>query len=213
MLYEELSRKFGCQVVEPFKEPVIIVDSKEFKREWEGQLKAEGCKILVSDFMGRSCFLIRKPNSMGSNSILEQTQIEQKPNVETVVTTSSQPQNIDETIIGLIKQGLAFKEIKATLGLSHAQLMGHLSGLRKKGILAEIGWVPSRRKHLKKSAVFSKTSSIKDAESASLKSASGKPFRETSNLNVREMLEVSLKILDEYPRIAKFLLQKCMEQL
>jgi hypothetical protein len=206
MLYEELSRKFGCQVVEPFKEPVIIVDCKQFRREWEEQLQAEGCRILVSDFMGRSCFLIRKPqpsnNSMGSNSILEQKQIEEKPkpNVETTVSTSSQPQNIDETIIGLIKQGLGFKEIRQTLGLTHTQLMGRLSGLRKKGILDTIGYVPARRKYLKKPHLPNAISEVK-------------PFRETSNLNVREMLEVSLKILDEYPRIAKFLLQKAKELL
>jgi hypothetical protein len=203
MLYEELSRKFGCQVVEPFREPVLIIDVKEFKPQWEEQLKSEGCKILLSDFLGRSSFLIRKPqpsnNSMGSNPSLEQTQIEQKPNVATVVATSSQPQNIEETIIGLIKQGLAFKEIKAGLGLSHAQLMGHLSGLRKKGVLDSIGWVPARRKHLKKSHLPNAISEVK-------------PFRET-NLDVKELLQVSLKILDEHPRIAKFLLQKCMESL
>jgi hypothetical protein len=156
MLYEELSRKFGCQVVEPFKEPVIIVDSKEFKPQWEEQLKAEGCKILVSDYLGKSCFLIRKPQA-SNNSVNEQPT--PQPNVETAVTTSpnsitmptsSQPQNIEEAITELIKKGKTFKEIKATLGLTQAQLMGRLSGLRKKGVLDKIGWVPARRKHLKK---------------------------------------------------------------
>jgi hypothetical protein len=207
MLYEELSKKFGCQVVEPFKEPVIIVDSKEFKPQWEEQLRAEGCRILVSDFMGRSCFLIRKPqpsnNSLGSNPSLEQTQIEEKPkpNVQTTVSTSSQPQNIEETIIGLIKQGLAFKEIKATLGLTHAQLMGHLSGLRKKGVLDSIGWVPVRRKHLKKSH-------LPDTQNF----AEAKPNLNI-NVSVKELLQVSLKILDEHPKVVRFLLQKCMESL
>jgi hypothetical protein len=203
MLYEELSKKFGCQVVEPFKEPVIIVDSKEFKPQWEEQLRAEGCKILLSDFLGRSCFLIRKPNSMGSNSILEQTQIEEKPkpNVETTVSTSSQPQNIEETIIGLIKQGLAFKEIKATLGLTHAQLMGHLSGLRKKGVLDSIGWVPVRRKYLKKSH-------LPDTQNF----AEVKPNLNI-NVSVKELLEVSLMLLDSHPKVVRFLLQKCMESL
>jgi hypothetical protein len=202
MLYEELSRKFGCQVVEPFKEAVIIVDSKEFKPQWEEQLKAEGCKILLSDFLGRTCFLIRKPNSNVGNAIANMPKEEEKPkpNVETTVSTSSQPQNIEEAIIQLIREGKNFKEIKAGLGLTHAQLMGHLSGLRKRGVLDSIGWVPVRRKHLKKSHLPNAISEVK-------------PFRETSNLNVREMLEVSLKILDEHPRIAKFLLQKCMESL
>jgi len=201
MLYEELSKKFGCQVVEPFREPVLIIDVKEFKPQWEEQLKSEGCKILLSDFLGRTCFLIRKSNSNVDNAVINMPKEEEKPkpNVETTVSTSSQPQNIEETIIGLIKQGLAFKEIKATLGLSHAQLMGHLSGLRKKGVLDSIGWVPVRRKHLKKSHLPNAISEVK-------------PFRET-NLDVKELLQVSLKILDEHPRIAKFLLQKCMESL
>jgi hypothetical protein len=185
MLYEELSRKFGCQVVEPFKEPVIIVDSKLFKREWEEQLKSEGCKILVSDFMGRSCFLIRKPQP-SNNSTLQQTQIEQKPNVE-------------EAIIQLIRERKNFKEIKATLGLTQTQLMGHLSGLRKKGVLDSLGWVPVRRKHLKKSHLPNTISEVK-------------PFRET-NLDVKELLQVSLMLLDSHPKVVRFLLQKCMEQL
>jgi hypothetical protein len=194
MLYEELSKKFGCQVVEPFREPVLIIDVKEFKPQWEEQLKSEGCKILLSDFLGRSSFLIRKPqpsnNSMGSNSILEQTQIEQKP----------KPQNIEQSVVELIKQGLGFKEIRQTLGLSHAQLMGHLSGLRKKGVLDSLRWVPVRRKHLKKSHLPNAISEVK-------------PFRETSNLDVREALEVSLMLLDSHPKVVRFLLQKCMESL
>jgi hypothetical protein len=201
MLYEELSRKFGCQVVEPFKEPVIIVDSKEFKPQWEEQLKSEGCKILLSDFLGRSCFLIRKPNSLGSNPSLEQTQIEEKPNVGTTVPTSSQPQNIEETIIGLIREGKNFKEIKATLGLTHAQLMGHLSGLRKKGVLDSIGWVPVRRKHLKKSH-------LPDTQNF----AEVKPNLNI-NVSVKELLEVSLMLLDSHPKVVRFLLQKCMDSL
>jgi DNA-binding transcriptional ArsR family regulator len=201
MLYEELSRKFGCQVVEPFKEPVIIVDSKEFKPQWEEQLKAEGCRILVSDFMGRSCFLIRKPQP-SNNSTLQQTQIEEKP----------KPQNIEQSVVELIKQGLGFKEIRQTLGLSHAQLMGHLSGLRKKGVLDSLGWVPvRRRKHLKRKFPPIGGNLAKREKQPSTQEA--KPSLNASNLNVREVLEVSLKILDEYPRIAKFLLQKCMDSL
>ena len=201
MLYEELSRKFGCQVVEPFKEPVIIVDSKFFRAEWEQELQAEGCRILVSDYLGRTCFLIRKPNSNVDNAVVNMPKEEEKPkpNVETTVSTSSQPQNIEETIIGLIKQGLAFKEIKATLGLTHAQLMGHLSGLRKKGVLDSLGWVPVRRKHLKKSHLPNAISEVK-------------PFRET-NLDVKELLQVSLILLDSHPKVVRFLLQKCMESL
>jgi DNA-binding CsgD family transcriptional regulator len=187
MLFEELSEKFGCQVVEPFKEPVIIVDSKDFRKEWEEQLKSEGCKILVSDFLGRSCFLIRKPQA-SNNSAGEQP-----------TPQPSQPQNIEEAIIQLIREGKTFKEIRESLSLSHAQLMGYLSHLRKKGVLNKVGWVPARRRHLKKSHLPNAISEVK-------------PFRET-NLDVKELLEVSLMLLDSYPKVVRFLLQKCMESL
>jgi hypothetical protein len=200
MLYEELSKKFGCQVVEPFKEPVLIVDSKEFKPQWEEQLRAEGCKILVSDYLGKSCFLIRKPqpsnNSPGSNPSLEQTQIEEKPNVE-------------EGIIQLIREGKNFKEIRQTLGLTHTQLMGRLSGLRKKGVLNELNWISKRR--LKK--LSTQEPKLHPTQKVPQNFAEAKPSLSASNLDVKELLQVSLKILDEHPRIAKFLLQKCMESL
>ena len=44
MLYEELSQRFGSQMVQPFREPVVIIDAKDFRKEWEEQLKAEGQK-------------------------------------------------------------------------------------------------------------------------------------------------------------------------
>jgi hypothetical protein len=193
MLYEELSQRFGCQVVEPFKEPVIIVDAKEFKPQWEEQLKAEGCKILVSDFLGRSCFLIRKPQA-SNNSAGEQPQ----PNVGTVVPTFSQPQNIEEPIIQLIREGLGFKEIQQRLGLTHAQLMGYMSSLRKKGVLNSVGWIPQRKRK---------------ASTREAKVEPAKPSLNTSNLPIREMLEASLMLLDSHPKVVRLLLQKCMENL
>jgi hypothetical protein len=185
MLYEELSRKFGCQVVEPFKEPVIIVDAKEFKPQWEEQLKSEGCKILVSDYLGKSCFLIRKPQA-SNNSVNEQP-------------TPSQPQNVEEPIIQLIREGKTFKEIKESLGLTHAQLMGYLSNLKRRGVLDKIGWTPERQKR----KVSTREAKVELA----------KPSLNTSNLPLREMLEASLMLLDSHPKVVRFLLQKCMESL
>jgi hypothetical protein len=205
MLYEELSRKFGCQVVEPFKEPVIIVDSKDFRKEWEEQLKSEGCKILVSDYLGRTCFLIRKPNSNVDRSLINMPKEEEKPNVVSPETSSSQPtpqpsqpQNIAEAITELVKEGLGFKEIKESLGLSHAQLMGYMSSLRKKGVLNSVGWIPERQK--------------RKASTREAKVEPAKPSLNTSNF-VREMLEASLKLLDSHPKVVRFLLEKCMESL
>jgi len=193
MLFEELSEKFGCQVVEPFKEPVIIVDAKEFKPQWEEQLKAEGCKILVSDFLGRSCFLIRKPQA-SNNSVNEKPT--PQPNVVTTVTTS--PQNIEEAVIQLIREGLGFKEIQQRLGLTHAQLMGYMSSLRKKGVLNSVGWIPQRKRK---------------ASTREAKVEPAKPSLNASNLPIREMLEASLKLLDSHPKVVRLLLQKCMESL
>jgi hypothetical protein len=185
MLYEELSRRFGCQVVEPFKEPVIIVDAKDFRKEWEEQLKSEGCKILVSDFLGRSCFLIRKPQA-SNNSVNEQP-----------TPQPSQPQNIEEAITELIREGKTFKQIKEHLGLTHAQLMGYMSSLRKKGVLNGIGWIPQRKRKASREA----------------KVELAKPSLNGLNLPLREMLEASLMLLDSHPKVVRLLLEKCMESL
>jgi len=193
MLYEELSRKFGCQVVEPFREPVVIVDAKDFRKEWREPLEKEGCKILLSDFLGRSCFLIRKPQA-SNNSASEQPT--PQPNVVTTVTTS--PQNIEEAIIQLIREGKTFKEIRERLGLSHAQLMGYMSSLRKKGVLDKIGWTPKRKRK---------------ASTREAKVEPTEPSLNASNLPLREMLEASLKLLDSHPKVVRLLLQKCMESL
>jgi hypothetical protein len=173
-------------VVEPFKEPVVIVDSKDFRKEWEEQLKSEGCKILVSDFLGRSCFLIRKPQA-SNNSASEQP-----------TPQPSQPQNIEEPIIQLIREGKTFKEIRESLGLTHAQLMGYLSNLKRRGVLDKIGWTPKRKRK---------------ASAREAKVEHAKPSLNTSNLPLREMLEASLKLLDSHPKVVRFLLQKCMESL
>jgi hypothetical protein len=185
MLYEELSQKFGSQMIQPFKEPIVIVDAKDFRKEWREPLEKEGCKILVSDFLGRSCFLIRKPQA-SNNSLNEQP-------------TPSQPQDIEEAITELIREGLGFKEIRERLGLSHAQLMGYMSSLRKKGVLNSVGWIPKRRK--------------RKASTREAKVEPTEPSLNTSNLPLREMLEASLKLLDSHPKVVRLLLQKCMESL
>jgi hypothetical protein len=207
MLYEELSQRFGCRVYEPFREPVVIVDAKDFRKEWEEQLKSEGCKILVSDFLGRTCFLIRKPNSNVDRSLINMPKEEEKPKVETVASTSSQPtpqpsqknSNVFESITELIREGLGFKEIRERLGLSHAQLMGYLSHLRKKGVLNSVGWIPKRQK--------------RKASTREAKVEPAKPSLNASNLPIREMLEASLMLLDSHPKVVRFLLEKCMESL
>jgi hypothetical protein len=210
MLYEELSQKFPCQIIEPFKEPVLAIPVKQFKGEWEPKLKAEGCRIVLSNYLGQSVFLIRKtnvvsaettsPNSMPKTNVGSpeptSSQPTPQPNVETAVSTS--PQNIEEPIIQLIREGKTFKEIRERLGLTHAQLMGYLSNLKRRGVLDKIGWTPKRKRK---------------ASTREAKVEPAKPSLNTSNLVIREMLEASLKLLDSHPKVVRFLLQKCMENL
>jgi hypothetical protein len=204
MLYEELSQKFPCQIIEPFKEPVLAIPVKQFKAEWEPKLKAEGCRIVLSNYLGQSVFLIRKTN-VGTVVPTSPNNMP-KTNVETTVTTSSQPtpqpsqpQNIEEPIIQLIREGLGFKEIRERLGLTHAQLMGYLSNLKRRGVLNSVGWIPERRK--------------RKASTREAKVELAKPSLNASNLPLREMLQASLKILDEHPQVARFLIQTVLEAL
>jgi hypothetical protein len=86
-----------------------------------------------------------------------------------------------------------------SLSLSHAQLMGYLSNLKRRGVLDKIGWIPKRQK--------------RKASTREEKNEPAKPSLNTSNLPIREMLEASLKLLDSHPKVVRFLLQKCMESL
>jgi len=196
-LFEELVSKFGCQTVEPFREPVLIIDAKEFKPQWEEQLKAEGCRILASDYLGRACFFVRKlqpsNSSMGSNpSLMEQKQIEEpKPKL--------QPSGIDEKqIVECIQQGLNFNQIRERLGLTHAELMGHLSSLKRKGVLDRLGWVSVRRKQAIHKPKVERAPNNMPGE---------------NGLTVKELLLASLKLIEEHPKIVKMLLEKAEQML
>jgi len=189
MLFEELSETFPAEVVEPYGE-VLVVPAKAFKPEWRSMLEAEGVQIYTNAYRGQVCFFLRKKAS--NQAPQEQPQ----PNVVTTVTTS--PQNIEEAVIQLIREGLGFKEIQQRLGLTHAQLMGYMSSLRKKGVLNSVGWIPQRKRK---------------ASTREAKVEPAKPSLNASNLPIREMLEASLKLLDSHPKVVRLLLQKCMESL
>jgi hypothetical protein len=211
MLFEELSETFPAEVVEPYGE-VLIVPVKAFKPEWRSMLEAEGVQIYTNAYRGQVCFFLRKKASnqaqpnvgsgepTSSNNMLKE---EEKPNVVTSVTTSSQPalqlQKIEDAVAQLVEQGLGFKEIQQRLGLTSGRLMGVFSSLSRKGVLQRLGWVPERRKR--------KPSTRED------KFEPAKPSLNGSILPVREMLEASLMLLDSHPQVAKFLLEKCVEAL
>jgi hypothetical protein len=114
------------------------------------------------------------------------------------VSEAEKPQNI-EAITQLIREGLGFKEIRERLGLTHAQLMGYLSNLKRRGVLDKIGWISERR--------------MRKPSTREAKNESTKPSLNASNLPLREMLEASLMLLDSHPKVVRFLLQKCMESL
>jgi len=195
MLFEELSETFPAEVVEPYGE-VLIVPVKAFKPEWRSMLEAEGVQIYTNAYRGQVCFFLRKKAS--NQAPQEQPQ----PNVGSPEPTSSQPaphpQNVEDAVVQLIREGLGFKEIQERLGLTSGRLMGVFSSLSRKGVLRELGWVPERRK---------RKPSTRD-----VKVEPAKPSLNAS-LPVREMLEASLKILDEHPKVARFLLEKCVEAL
>jgi hypothetical protein len=219
-LFEELSQTFPLEVVEPYGE-VLVVPVKAFKPEWRSRLEAEGIQTYTNAYRGQVCFFLRKKASnqavqeqpqpnlgsgepTSSNNMLKE---EEKRNVVTSVTTSSQPapqpsqpQNIEEAIVQFIKEGKNFKEIQQRLGLSSGRLMGVFSSLSRKGVLQKLGWVPMRKRSRKPSTREAK---VEPTE----------PSPNTSDLPLREMLQASLKILDEHPRVAKFLLEKCLEAL
>jgi hypothetical protein len=206
MLFEELSETFPAEVVEPYGE-VLIVPAKAFKPEWRSMLEAEGVQIYTNAYRGQVCFFLRKKAS--NQAPQEQPQ----PNVGTTsgsfehkvfpksqpAPQPSQPQNVEDAVAQLVEQGLGFKEIQQRLGLTSGRLMGVFSSLSRKGVLQKLGWVPERRK---------RKPSTREA-----KVEPAKPSLNTSSLFVREMLQASLKILDEHPRVARFLLEKCVEVL
>jgi hypothetical protein len=205
MLFEELSETFPAEVVEPYGE-VLIVPAKAFKPEWRSMLEAEGVQIYTNAYRGQVCFFLRKKAS--NQAPQEQPQ----PNIVSAETTSpnSMPKtnvgspeptssNVEDAVAQLVEQGLGFKEIQQRLGLTSGRLMGVFSSLSRKGVLQKLGWVPERQK--------------RKASTREAKVEPAKPSLNTSSLSVREMLQASLKILDEHPKVAKFLLEKCVEAL
>ena len=196
MLFEELSATFPAEIIEPYGE-VLIVPVKAFKPEWRSMLEAEGVQIYTNAYRGQVCFFLRKKAS--NQAPQEQPQ----PNVGSGEPTSSQltpqPQNIEDAVVQLIREGLGFKEIQERLGLTSGRLMGVFSSLSRKGVLQKLGWVPERQK--------------RKASTREAKVEPTEPSLNTSNLPIREMLEASLMLLDSHPKVVRLLLQKCMESL
>jgi len=196
-LFEELSQKFGCQTVEPFKEPVLIIDAKEFKPKWEEQLKNEGCRILASDYLGRACFFVRKPQP-SNNSALPVNEPKQIEEPKLQPSNIEEKEQIEEQIARLIREGCGFNQIRERLGLTHAQLMGHLSSMRRKGVLAKLGWTSTRQRQQRQQ---------KDTQNFA---GVGLP---SESLTVKELLLASLKLIEEHPKIVKILLEKAEQML
>jgi hypothetical protein len=184
-LYSELASKFPTQVIEPFREPVLIVGVKEFKPQWEEQLKAEGCKILVSDFMGRSCFLIRKPNNGASQS-------ENNPQNEPCETGKSEnqhrkPWSFEETerLKQLFNEGKTYSEL------------AEIFHRNKKAIQQKLYDMNLKRESVKPNPTPKPNPS----------------HSKNNEVEAKVLIEASLQLLPSYPQAAKILLREAINQL
>jgi hypothetical protein len=188
-LYSELASKFPTQVVEPFREPVLIIGVKEFKPQWEEQLKAEGCKILVSDYLGRASFLIRKPNN-------SESQTENEAQNEPCETGKSEnqhrkPWSFEET--ERLKQ--LFME-----GKSYSELV-EIFGRHKKSIQQKIYDLGLKRE------------SVKPNPSPTPKPKPNPSHNQNNEAEAKVLIEASLQLLPSYPQAAKILLKEAINQL
>ncbi|MEM3536812.1 MAG: hypothetical protein QXF44_03475 [Candidatus Bathyarchaeia archaeon] len=205
-LYEELNRKYPSQVVEPFKEPVLIIGVKDFKSEWEEQLKAEGCKVLVSDYLGKSCFLIRKPqNSNGKsenkaengkcevqNQTLEEKDKEAKPKQYRKPWSRED----EAKLIQLYNEGKSYEELSKIFGRTKKALMQKIYDL---GLHRQ---VEVKQLNLAKPKM---DKPINDLEISNMKNCNG--------TEVKELLEASIMLLPTHRQAAIHLIRAALNQL
>jgi hypothetical protein len=197
-LYSELASKYGSQVVEPFKEPVIAIPVREFKPQWEEQLKSEGCKILVSEYLGRASFLIRKSN----NGVCQTESKPQNELCETENSNSNQKQHRkawsreeEERLKQLFMEGKSYEELAQVFNRNKKALQQKCYDL---GLKREI---------------------VKPNPSPTLKPNPKPTFNENpnsqanNNMEIRQLLEASLQVLPSYPQAAKTLIQAALNQL
>lgn len=136
-LYNELASKYGPQTVEPFKEPVIAIPVKEFKPQWEEQLKAEGCKILVSDYLGRASFLIRKVgNGLSQTEVKAQNEPSENSNQNQDRKRKPWSREEEQKLRELFNQGKSYEELAQIFNrnLKALQQKCYDMGLRKREI-------------------------------------------------------------------------------
>ena len=172
-------------MIEPFREPVLIVGVKEFKPQWEEQLKAEGCKILVSDYLGKSCFLIRKPNNGASQS-------ENNPQNEPCETGKSEnqhrkPWSFEETerLKQLFMEGKTYSEL------------AEIFHRNKKAIQQKLYDMNLKRESVKPNPTPKPNPS----------------HSKNNEVEAKVLIEASLQLLPSYPQAAKILLREAINQL
>ena len=187
-LYNELSKKFPTQVVEPFREPVLIIGVKEFKPQWEEQLKREGCKILVSDYLGRNCFLIRK---VGNRMSQTEVKAHNEP-CETGKNVKNQhgkrkpwSKEKEQKLKELFMQGYSYDRL------------AEIFGRNKKCIQQKCYDLGLKRKSVKPNP----------------KPKSNPNSQALNMTEIQEFLEGSLQLLPSYPQAARILLQQALNYL
>lgn len=192
-LYEELNRKYPSQVVEPFKEPVLIIGVKDFKSEWEEQLKAEGCKVLVSDYLGKSCFLIRKPQNGNGKS--ENKAENGKCEVQSKHRMPWSRED-EAKLIQLYNEGKSYEELSKIFGRTKKALMQKCYdlGLHRQVEVKQLNLVKPKM-----------DKPINDLESSNTKNC--------NEAEVKDLLEASLMLLPTHRQAAKVLLKEALNML
>jgi hypothetical protein len=191
-LYSELASKFPTQVVEPFREPVLIIGVKEFKPQWEEQLKSEGCKILVSDYLGRASFLIRKPNNSESQT---ENKVQNEPcedsNFNQKQHGKRKPWSFEETerLKQLFMEGKTYSELVEIFGRPKKSIQQKIYDM---GLKREI---------------------VKPNSSPTPKPKPNPSHNQNNEAEAKVLIEASLQLLPSYPQAAKILLQQALNQL
>ncbi|MEM3823971.1 MAG: hypothetical protein QXH87_03475, partial [Candidatus Bathyarchaeia archaeon] len=148
----------------------------------------EGCKVLVSDYLGKSCFLIRKPqNGIGeSEKKAENEAKHRKP----------WSREDEARLIQLYNEGKSYEELSKIFDRSKKALMQKIYDL---GLNRQVEVKPLNLAKPKMDKP------INDLEISNMKNCNG--------TEVKELLEASIMLLPTYRQAAIHLIRTALNQL
>jgi len=163
---------------------------KEFKGEWREPLEKEGCKILVSDFLGRSCFLIRKPNNGMSQS---ENNSQNEPCENSNQNQHRKPWSKEETekLKKLFMEGKSYSEL------------AEIFHRNKKAIQQKLYDMGLKRESVKPNPTLKPNP----------KPESNPNSNKNNEVEAKVLIEACLQLLPSYPQAAKILLQQALNRL